>query len=87
MPVCRSREQHHEAQGRGVCAPVRAAHAEARDARRGRVDLPGGLRRADRMGRAPVHTGGHAVLVAGDPVPRMDILFRPGRVVEEHSKV
>lgn len=65
--------RRHEPKGRGIRAAVRAVPAETRDARGGRVDLPGGAGRTHRMGRAPVHPDGHEVLVAVRPVLVVDI--------------
>lgn len=52
---------------------MRAVPAKTRDASCCGVDLPGGVRRGDRLDRAPVHFNGHEVLVAGPAVPRVDI--------------
>jgi len=64
---------NNEAEGRGIRAPVRATQTEARDARGRRMDLLGGVRRNNRMGRFLVHFNSHTVLVGSTHIRFMDL--------------
>lgn len=78
--------RENEPNGRRIRSAVGAALPEARDARCVRLDIHGRIRRAYRMVGHFVHNSGHAVLVAGTRVPRVD-MRRPARRMVPDNKV